>query len=118
MRKSALSLIIAAVLLGLAACGVQVRKSDAELGLNPQQARGRRVFDQRCGMCHEAYSSRALRGPSLEALYKKPYMPSGTPANDARVREVIVLGRSKMRAFGGVLGPEQVDDLIAYLHTL
>ncbi len=117
LQKFALLTAIALVI-GAAACDVQVRKSDAELGLNPQQATGRHIFDQRCGMCHEAYSSRALRGPSLQGLFKKPYMPSGTPANDDRVREVIVLGRSKMNGFGRVLSPEQVDDLIAYLHTL
>ncbi len=110
-----LSLVVLSVLL---ACDTQVRKSDAELGLNPQQARGRHVFDRYCAMCHEAYSSRALRGPSLEGMFKKQFMPSGTPANDDRVREVILLGRSKMPAFGRVLNAQQVDDLLAYLHTL
>ena len=111
-----IALVVVAVSLG--GCDTQIRRSDAELGLNPQQARGRHVFDRDCGMCHEAYSSRALRGPSLEAVFKKPYLPSGTPANDERVREVIVMGRAKMRAFGDVLSPQQVDDLLAYLHTL
>lgn len=106
------------MIFALAACDTQVRKSDAELGLNPQQAAGRHIYDARCGMCHEAYSSKPLRGPSLQGLYKKPYMPSGTPANDDRVREVILLGRSKMNGFGRVLSPQQVDELIAYLHTL
>jgi mono/diheme cytochrome c family protein len=110
------SVVVCAV--ALAACDVQVRKSDAELGLSPQQATGRHIYDQRCAMCHEAYSSKPLRGPSLQGLYKKPYMPSGTPANDDRVREVIELGRSKMNGFGRVLSPQQLDDLIAYLHTL
>jgi mono/diheme cytochrome c family protein len=109
---------VAALICALAACDVQVRKSDAELGLNPQQAAGRHIYDARCGMCHEAYSGRALRGPSLQGLFKKPYMPSGTPANEDRVREVIELGRSKMNGFGRVLSPQQIDDLIAYLHTL
>ncbi len=102
----------------LPACDTQVRKSDAELGLNPQQARGRHLFDRYCAMCHEAYSSRSLRGPSLEGLFKKQFMPSGTPANDDRVREVVTFGRSKMPSFGRVLNPEQVDDLLAYLRTL
>jgi mono/diheme cytochrome c family protein len=102
----------------LLACDTQIRKSDAELGLNPQQAGGRRVFDRYCAMCHEAYSSKALRGPSLEAMFKKQFMPSGTPANEDRVREVITLGRSKMPAFGRVLNQQQMDDLLGYLHTL
>lgn len=102
----------------LTSCDTQVRKSDAELGLNPKQASGRHVFDRYCVTCHEAYSSRALRGPSLEGVFKKPFMPSGTPANDERVGEVISLGRSKMPAFGRVLDQQQMDDLLAYLHTL
>ena len=99
-------------------CDTQLRKSDAELGLNSQQASGRRVYDRYCATCHEAYSSRSFRGPSLEGVFKKQFMPSGTPANDERVGEVISLGRSKMPAFGRVLSQQQMDDLMAYLHTL
>ncbi|MGI9100845.1 MAG: c-type cytochrome [Terriglobales bacterium] len=110
-------IVLAMLLMCSAACD-QIRKSDSELGLNPQQAAGRRVFDQRCGSCHEPYSSRSLRGPSLQGLYKKQFMPSGTPANDDRVREVIQLGRAKMPGFSRVLNAQQLDDLLAYLHTL
>ena len=118
MRQYKLILILAGSAALLAGCDTQLRKSDAELGLNPQQAAGRRVFDQRCGTCHEPYSSRNLRGPSLQGLFKKPYMVSGTPANDERVSEVVMLGRSKMPAFNRVLTQQQLDDLLAYLHTL
>jgi mono/diheme cytochrome c family protein len=76
------------------------------------------VFDRYCAVCHEAYSSKPLKGPSLQGMFKKPFMPSGAPANDDRVREVIALGRSKMPAFGRVLNLQQMDDLLAYLHTL
>jgi mono/diheme cytochrome c family protein len=116
LRKYLITLILASV--ALASCDTQLRKTDAELGLNAQQASGRRVFDRYCATCHEAYSSRSLRGPSLEGVFKKQFMPSGAPANDDRVREVIELGRSKMPAFGRVLNQQQMDDLLAYLHTL
>jgi mono/diheme cytochrome c family protein len=111
-------LIAALILAFLFGCETQVRKSDAELGLNPQQASGRRVYDRYCALCHDAYSSRSLKGPSLQGLFKKQFMPSGAPANDDRVREVINLGRSKMPSFGNVLEEQQMDDLLAYLHTL
>lgn len=117
MRKNFFILVLLALTV-LAGCDTQIRKSDAELGLNPQQAAGRRVFDRHCGMCHEPYSSRNLRGPSLQALFKKPYMVSGTPANDERVTEVVLLGRSKMPPFNRVLTEQQVEELLAYLHTL
>ena len=102
----------------LTGCNAQRRKSDAELGLNPQQAAGRRVFDYDCARCHEAYSSRGLQCPSLEHIFKKQYLPSGLPANDARVTEVIQYGKSKMPAFGNVLSQQQIKNLLVYLHTL
>src|SRR2546421_8272649 len=46
-------------------------QTDAELGLNVQQARGRRVFQVYCAVCHSAYSSKPLKGPSMMGLYKK-----------------------------------------------
>ena len=111
-------LALLAVLL-LAGCNSEARpKSDAELGLTSVQAQGRRIYDRYCLTCHLPYSSRDLHGPSLQHLYKKPYMPSGTPANDDRVREVILLGRAKMPGFSRVLDEQQVNELLQYLHTL
>jgi mono/diheme cytochrome c family protein len=100
------------------ACDVEPRKSDAELGLNPQQAAGRRVYDSRCAECHYAYSTHNLRGPSLHGLFKKQVMSSGIPANDDRVLDIILIGRAKMPAFQNKLTQQQVDELMAYLHTL
>ncbi len=102
----------------LTACDSEPRKTDAELGLNPQQAAGRRVYDTRCADCHYAYSTHSLRGPSLHGLFKKPFMKNGMPANDERVTDIILLGRAKMPAFQQKLTQQQLDNLIAYLHTL
>lgn len=103
----------------LAGCNAERRKSDAELGLSPQQAAGRRLYDNYCDRCHEPYSSSDKQGPSLKGVFKKPFLSeSGLPANDERVGEIIRLGRSKMRGFGDVLSDQQVQDLLAYLHTL
>jgi mono/diheme cytochrome c family protein len=111
--------MVAALLLGvLTACDAEPRKSDAELGLNPQQARGRRVYDARCAECHYAYSKRNLRGPSLKGLLKKQFMSNGMPANDERVTDIILLGRAKMPGFQQKLTQQQLEDLLAYLHTL
>lgn len=100
------------------ACNSAPPKSEAELRLSPAQAAGRQVFERHCAECHEAYSSRPLRGPSLQGLLQKPYMPSGTPANDDRVREVILMGRANMPGYGRLLTPQEVDELMAFLHTL
>jgi mono/diheme cytochrome c family protein len=106
-------------LLALAGCDVERRKSDAELGLNPQQAEGRKLYDNYCDKCHEPYSSRGKKGPSLKGVFKQPYLSlSGLPANDARVGEIVKYGRSKMEGFGQVMTDQQIKDLLAYMHTL
>jgi mono/diheme cytochrome c family protein len=107
------------ILLFLAGCTAERRKSDAELGLSPQQSAGRRVYDNYCARCHEAYTSGDKQGPSLQGVFKRQYLSaSGLPANDERVGEIVRFGRSKMPAFSQALTQPQVDDLLAYLKTL
>ena len=107
------------LLAALAACAPQRRKSDAELGLNAQQAAGRRVYDQFCDRCHEPYSTSGKQGPGLKGVFQKKYLPlSGLPANDQRVGEIIRFGRSKMPAYGQALSDQNIEDLLAYMHTL
>jgi len=111
--------VVILTLLALAGCDVERRKSDAELGLNPQQAEGRRLYDNYCDRCHEPYSSRGKKGPSLKGVFKKPYLSmSGLPANDDRMIDIIKYGRAKMDGFGQVMTDQQIKDLLAYLHTL
>jgi mono/diheme cytochrome c family protein len=114
----ALVFVVAALILS-SGCDVQRRKSDAELGLNAQQSAGRRLYDQYCDRCHEPYSSRDKKGRSLQGVFKKKFLSeSGMPANDERVGEMIVTGRNMMPAFGQTMSQQQVQDLLAYLHTL
>ena len=117
-RCSALGIIIAALWL-LAGCDAERRRSDAELGLNPQQAAGRRLYDNYCDRCHAPYSSRGRQGPPMKDLFKKPYMAmSGMPANDDRVTDIVRMGRNKMPGFAQEMNQQQISDLLAYLHTL
>src|SRR5258705_13361612 len=110
---------VVGLLLWLAACNAERRKSDAELGLNPQQSAGRRIYDRHCDQCHEPYSTSGKKGPGLKGIFKKPYLSeSGLPANDDRVGEIIRVGRSKMPGFGQTLDEQQTQDLLVYLHTL
>ena len=103
----------------LTACDVQRRKSDAELGLNPQQIAGRRIYDNYCDRCHAPYSSRGRKGPSMKGVFQRQYLPmSGMPANDDRVTDIVRMGRNKMPAYAQVLSQQQINDLLAYLHTL
>ena len=91
-------------------------KTDAELGLNEQQARGRHVYQSYCIQCHRAYSSSGNKGPGLKGLYKKEYLPSGLRAEDRFVEDVVLHGKRMMPATH--LSQDQLQDVIAYLHTL
>jgi mono/diheme cytochrome c family protein len=100
-------------------CNVQRRKSDAELRLNPQQAAGRKIYDQYCDRCHEPYSTGGKKGPGLQGMFKNKYLSaSGLPANDERVSDIIRLGRKEMPGYSQTLSQQQLDDLLAYMHTL
>ena len=84
--------------------------------LNAQQARGHAVFQASCSQCHDDRDSDALHGPSMLGVFKQQYLPSGAPANDDRVRVVIIQGHGMMPAIS--LESQDTQDLIAYLHTL
>ena len=123
-RNSRAQLLLRArmVLLGLVilpACDVQRRKSDVELGLNPQQSAGRKIYDSHCDRCHEAYSTRGKKGPGLKGIFQQKYLSlSGLPANDERVTDIIRLGRNQMPGYSQTLSSQDIQDLLAYLHTL
>ena len=124
LRNSRVKLFLTArlVLLGLvilSACGVQRRKSDVELGLNPQQSAGRKIYDSHCDRCHEPYSTRGKKGPGLKGIFQQKYLSlSGLPANDERVTDIIRLGRNQMPGYSQTLSSQDIQDLLAYLHTL
>ena len=112
------SILAGAVFLAvLAGCGKDLdQQTDAELGLSPQQAQGRRVYRMYCAQCHSAYTSSGRKGPSMKGLFKKEYLPSGLVANDQFVEQSILHGRKMMPATA--LPKQQLDDLMVYLHTL
>jgi mono/diheme cytochrome c family protein len=106
-------------LAALCACDVERRKSDAELGLNPQQAAGRKIYDAECDRCHEPYSTKGKKGPGLKGVFQNKFLPiSGLPANDERVTDIVRLGRKEMPGYNQKLSQQEIDDLLAYMHTL
>lgn len=83
---------------------------------NAQQARGAVVFQNDCARCHYPTSTRGLHGPGLQALTKQESMPSGAPPTDEMLTNVILHGHGMMPATA--LTDSQLQDLLAYLHTL
>jgi mono/diheme cytochrome c family protein len=103
----------------LAGCDVERRKSDAELGLTPQQANGRKIYDNDCDRCHRPYSTKGKKGPGLKGVFQNTYLSqTGLPANEERVTDIIRNGRPDMPGYGQVLSSQDIQDLLAYLHTL
>jgi len=103
----------------LTGCDVERRRSDAELGLNPQQASGRKIYDNYCDRCHRPYSTKGKKGPGLKGVFQNKYLPqTGLPANDERVTDIIRNGRPDMPGYSQVLSSPDIQDLLAYMHTL
>ena len=86
--------------------------------LTPVEQSGHAVFAQHCSTCHHDRTVDPLNGPGLAGLYKKPYLPSGAPANDDRVRYTIAHGRGNMPPQGYTMTDTELNDLLQYLHTL
>jgi mono/diheme cytochrome c family protein len=85
--------------------------------LNAQEARGHKVYQAHCAVCHYDRVSEPLHGPPLRGIFKKQYLPSGAPANDERVSATVMHGRNLMPAQPQT-DSQELDDLLAYLHTL
>jgi mono/diheme cytochrome c family protein len=116
---SAAALAACVALAVLAGCDVERRKSDGELGVNPQQAAGRKIYDNYCDRCHRPYSTKGKKGPGLKGVFQNKFLPqTGLPANDERVTDIIRNGRPDMPGYSQVLSSQDIQDLLAYMHTL
>src|SRR6266851_7508955 len=113
-----LLLVLTCVVMAIGCGKDQSAMSDAELGLNPQQASGRKIFNIYCLNCHPAYSTHGNKGPGLKGLYGKPYLPSGLTATDEHVIQSIVQGRGMMPRFSDSMSRQEIQAVVAYLHTL
>jgi mono/diheme cytochrome c family protein len=78
---------------------------------------GHAVFQAHCAQCHFDREEGKLHGPSLLGITRKPYLPSGAPANDDRLLSTVQHGRGLMPGQPD-LDPLDEQDLLAYLHTL
>jgi mono/diheme cytochrome c family protein len=80
--------------------------------LNPSQVSGKKLFVQRCSVCHlPALPSYSTYGPVL----------SGDliiSLGDTFVREQISHGTARMPGYQYTLAPAEIDQIIGYLKTL
>jgi mono/diheme cytochrome c family protein len=106
MRSGALFLLLFAFPLVGAA---QQDKSNSSVTLNDTQVLGRRVFQQRCAVCHTESTPDARRyGP---VLYKEL-----VDGNEDTIRNFISNGsKDKMPGFKYGLEPSEINAIVEYL---
>jgi mono/diheme cytochrome c family protein len=86
--------------------------------LNAQQMHGHAVFQANCRRCHSDRTDAAMNGPALRGIFKKEYLASGAAATDERVSATVLRGRNMMPAQADKIDQQDLNDLLAYLHTL
>jgi mono/diheme cytochrome c family protein len=97
--------------LGLFPVAAHAQQATADVPLNSIQKLGKRVFEQRCGICHApARPGFQMYGP---ALYKD--LVNGS--EDA-IKEQIRSGTTKMPGFKFGLEPSEIDAIVEYLKTV
>ena len=120
------------VVLGIAMLAVFVAVSGAASAQDPDAkspakkstggaavARGKEVFDKKCGVCHYADSDAKKIGPGLKGLYKRgTFTVNNNKVNDETLRTWIENGDNLMPPFKDVLEPPQIKDVVAYVKTL
>jgi mono/diheme cytochrome c family protein len=109
LRK--LTIGIVALTAGIAGCRSTPR-------LTPQQVEGRQLYDVHCAHCHEDNDLGLKKvPPNLHKVLAQTTLPSGAPATDAEVERVVLTGKGLMPSFAGRFTKEQLDALVAYMHT-
>jgi mono/diheme cytochrome c family protein len=100
------------IMLAALACNAAAQQSNSKVSLTDQQVLGRRIFQQRCAVCHTQplYKSRRY-GP---ALYKNL-----VEGNEDTMRNFIMDGsRGRMPGFRYGLQPAEVSAIIEYLKSV
>jgi mono/diheme cytochrome c family protein len=78
---------------------------------SPDVAEGRRVFHQKCAVCHVANTvGEESYGPKLSKAQVE--------RSEAAVKQIIAAGGLRMPGFQHTLQPQQIDAIVAFLRTL
>jgi mono/diheme cytochrome c family protein len=82
-------------------------------------AKGKTIFDQQCGLCHDALTTDKKMGPGLKGLFKRPKLTTtGKPTNDANVLDKINIGGNGMPPEKDMMSDADKANVMAYLKTL
>jgi mono/diheme cytochrome c family protein len=97
--------------LGIFPLAAGAQQANADKQLTDVQKLGHRVFEQRCGICHE--QARAGFQTYAPLLYKD--LVAGS--EDA-IKEIIRNGSAKMPGFKLGLPPAEIEAIVEYLKTV
>jgi mono/diheme cytochrome c family protein len=111
LLKSRAAILAAVVAAGMAGCRSVPKLTD-------QQAEGKHLYDVGCAHCHEENDLHLKKvPPNLHGLFSKSTLPDGEPATDAEVEQILITGKGTMPSFAYQMTKEQMDAVLAYLHT-
>ena len=95
------------------------KKSGNSGGNAAAAARGKEIFDKKCGICHYADNDQKKIGPGLKGLSKRgTFTVNSNKVTDETLKTWIENGDTLMPPFKDVLEPAQIKDVIAYVKTL
>jgi len=79
-------------------------------GLDKTQTLGRRIFQQRCGICHTQ--------PTASPMYGVVLYRDLVDGNEDMIRDYIRNGSKRMPGFKYGLEPAEIDAIVEYLKTV
>lgn len=79
--------------------------------LSASDLAGRRLFVQRCGLCHDPVGQGRIQGPWLD---RETFGAS----REATSRQMIEEGSRRMPGFRHALQPAQIDQIVSFLKTV
>ena len=107
-----------ALVLGAAVFAVLAQGCKGPGALTAEQEEGKHLYAGRCAHCHEDNDLALKKAPpDLHGVFRRSTLPSGAPATDEQVKQVVLAGKGMMPSFAGRFDETQMKALLAYLHT-
>jgi len=95
------------------------KKNAAAAGPAGSAAKGKEVFDKKCGVCHYADSDAKKIGPGLKGIGKRgTFTVNNAKVTDESLKTWIENGDNLMPPFKDVLDAAQIKDVAAYVKSL
>jgi mono/diheme cytochrome c family protein len=125
-RPSYVIIVLSAMALLLAACGVDKSKPGAAVNLTGDATAGKTVYDANCAKCHGAAGVGGVANPDSEDGTVPALAPIDAEFNTVESMDLVIQhgsdeeGSLKMAAYGDkkLLTQQQIADVIAYVLSL